>query len=388
MKNLSLVFVSFFCFVMFFGWATTPVTANASDWRTLFEDPKPGTFIANEAHGTGTRTFSEDGALVDLYDVNYPKRLTERSSKLIGHCYIIEGNGVDTPELIFTYKDGTKTGVIAKEINDNTTYVAGFFDPEKGEPESFFHSSGKGLESVLYQSLKDDFQSPGGELWGKSRFLREGNLYGFLQEEVYAKNPYQQSAPPPPPTSVIGVANIQYASPWAWTELDRAATMGLVTGRFSDPNFKGWILPVTRAEYCATAVLVYETANGTINDAKKFADTDNEDVGKMASLGIVNGFGNGEFAPNQAITRQEAAVINLRLFAAMTGGNSMMPTLVTPTPNFDDEVAPWATEAVRAVAGADLMKGLGDGTFGAESPYSVEACIITLYRLAILASQC
>lgn len=46
-----------------------------------------------------------------------------------------------------------------------------------------------------------------------------------------------------------------------------------------------------------------------------FTDTDNADVLLCASAGVVNGVGNGKFAPDKNITRQEAASMLHRLGA-------------------------------------------------------------------------
>ena len=63
----------------------------------------------------------------------------------------------------------------------------------------------------------------------------------------------------------------------------------------------------------ALAAAVYRTweKSGNVKSVDKatvsFSDTEDEDVLLCASLGVVNGVGNGKFAPQQQLTRQQAA---------------------------------------------------------------------------------
>ena len=57
--------------------------------------------------------------------------------------------------------------------------------------------------------------------------------------------------------------------------------------------------------------------SGNVKSVEKatvsFSDTKDEDVLLCASLGVVNGVGNGKFAPQQQLTRQQAASMLHRL---------------------------------------------------------------------------
>ena len=106
-------------------------------------------------------------------------------------------------------------------------------------------------------------------------------------------------------------------SAWAQSSVDAARAAGLVPSQV-DSAFE---TPITREDFCSLAAAVYrawdrENVLQTASTGKvSFTDTDNADVLLCASAGVVNGVGNGKFAPNKNITRQEAASMLHRLGA-------------------------------------------------------------------------
>ena len=106
-------------------------------------------------------------------------------------------------------------------------------------------------------------------------------------------------------------------SAWAQKSVDAARAAGLVPSQV-DSAFD---TPITREDFCSLAAAVYrawdrENVLQTASTGKvSFTDTDNADVLLCASAGVVNGVGNGKFAPDKNITRQEAASMLHRLGA-------------------------------------------------------------------------
>ena len=79
--------------------------------------------------------------------------------------------------------------------------------------------------------------------------------------------------------------------------------------------------------------------------------------------GIVRGVGNGKFEPNRMVTREEVAVILLR-YAQSTG--LPLPNVVNDAAlSFTDsaDIQPWAIEAVRSLHAAGIIRGMADNTF-------------------------
>lgn len=68
---------------------------------------------------------------------------------------------------------------------------------------------------------------------------------------------------------------------------------------------------ITRADFAAVAVKLYEALTGEtvqVGD-NPFTDTNNPNVLKAYSLGIVNGTSPTTFAPDALVTREQAAVM-------------------------------------------------------------------------------
>ena len=103
------------------------------------------------------------------------------------------------------------------------------------------------------------------------------------------------------------------ATHWAATAISYASQLGIVTG-YPSGEFKG-SNPVTRAEF--TAMIVRTLGMDTTGETDSFSDTRGHwadaYISALYSAGIVNGTGNGAFSPNQEITRAEMTAILTRL---------------------------------------------------------------------------
>ena len=133
---------------------------------------------------------------------------------------------------------------------------------------------------------------------------------------------------------------------------------------------------ITRAQFCAIATQLYETVTGkTLTASGSFDDTNDTNVLKMASIGVINGYGNGKFGPDDKLTRAQAATILTRLSEAlgkdMTEGN----------PQFTDIAANhWARTFVNKCYKAGIMLGTSDTTFSPNASYTIEQSIVTMVR--------
>lgn len=84
------------------------------------------------------------------------------------------------------------------------------------------------------------------------------------------------------------------------------------------------------------------------------------------------------FAPNDPITRQEAAVM-LRNTAKVLGAERPVSS-----PGFadQDKIADWAKDAVDFVFSAEIMGGVGNRQFDPEGTYTRQQAIMTILRLS------
>ena len=153
---------------------------------------------------------------------------------------------------------------------------------------------------------------------------------------------------------------------------------------------------ITRAEFCQLIVAFVESYSGqTISEylqqknvatsSATFTDTADSAVLAANALGIVNGYGEGTFRPNQTITRQEAATMLSRL-ANVVGLEEPNASSV----NFADlnSVPSWYLDGVEFVSalqdptnGKRVMGGVGNNKFSPTGSYTREQSIMTLIRL-------
>ncbi|MCL2368924.1 MAG: S-layer homology domain-containing protein, partial [Oscillospiraceae bacterium] len=114
---------------------------------------------------------------------------------------------------------------------------------------------------------------------------------------------------------VVAFANSQL-SEWAVEYVDRALERGLIPQHLQSQ----YTQPITRAEFAALAVTLYEFWSGEIIGRIPFDDTDDINVEKAAYIGVVNGVGDHRFAPDNQLTREQAATMLARLVDAMEEG--------------------------------------------------------------------
>ena len=94
-----------------------------------------------------------------------------------------------------------------------------------------------------------------------------------------------------------------------------------------------------------------------------FADVDNsqwyaEGVAWAASQGIIGGYGDGRFGPNDNITREQLAVILWRYAGSPAATNTELQF------NDTDEISGYALEALRWAVENGIINGYGDGRLG------------------------
>jgi len=98
---------------------------------------------------------------------------------------------------------------------------------------------------------------------------------------------------------------------------------------------------------------------------------------KMGYLGVVTGVGNGNFNPNGMLTREQAAVMIVRLSDAI--GQPLQPSASTFADNA--QISSWAVDAVGQMQATGIMGGVGDNNFAPQGDYTREQSIITILRL-------
>ncbi|MGI5962295.1 MAG: S-layer homology domain-containing protein [Lawsonibacter sp.] len=176
------------------------------------------------------------------------------------------------------------------------------------------------------------------------------------------------------PGQVVPTDPEDIPSSWAERRVEQAITAGIVPVSLQGKYTR----TITRGEFCALGVALYEKVTGSaITGRQTFLDTTDPNVEKLASLGVVSGVGDGRFAPNQKLQREQAALMLVKLAQVM--GKPLPAHAAT----FGDraKISAWAVDAVGQVQGSGIMSGTGNNLFSPTGSYTREQSIVTMQRL-------
>lgn len=179
-----------------------------------------------------------------------------------------------------------------------------------------------------------------------------------------------------------GAASTQ-PSNWAQEAVQTAQEAGLVPEILNT----SYDAAITRSEFCSLAASLYRIweTSGQLKDitpdSASFTDCTDEDVLLCASIGVVNGVGDGRFAPDALIQRQEAASMLHRLAALRTdyvdSTKNKMPHVFADGEN----IRSWARSDVYWACNSGVMTGTGNNAFQPTGQYTREQSIVTILRL-------
>ncbi len=182
---------------------------------------------------------------------------------------------------------------------------------------------------------------------------------------------------------------VSTASGWAEPYILENEAMGVVTNDLSED----WTRAITREEFCGALIkalayyLDYDidaffeyVRNAEITDNSiAFTDCDNEFVLLAAGMKIVDGKGEGKFAPSDSITREEAAVMLTR------SRKICLDVYIRDYSDklFDDDfdISEWAKNAVRHMKETGVMQGVDEKSFDPKGTYTCEQAMATFTRL-------
>ena len=166
-------------------------------------------------------------------------------------------------------------------------------------------------------------------------------------------------------------------SDWAVSDVKKAEALN-ITEKGKVYRYR---MSITREEFCE---LIYNYCYNVIKEVdtvtgeNKFTDTTNSKIIRLNAMGIINGKTETEFAPNDLLTREEAAVILNRMV------NKTIPVPVTEMYfNFDDEssISGWASDSIQVMCNMGVMNGVGNNKFAPKETYTTEQAIATIVRV-------
>ena len=245
----------------------------------------------------------------------------------------------------------TATGITAQMVT--TMAFAGIF--EKGEGH---HSGSSGHYDWDYL--------PAGN---STREFRIPNKNGEFEVRLYTTtgNENAQTLVMSVPFTVSGATG----SAWAQGELEKANELGLIPDSLKGADLTK---PITRAEFAAVAVKVFENLSGTKTTpsaANTFTDTKDSEVLKAHNTGLMVGVSDDKFDPNALLNREQAATALTRVlkrayipgWTFATDGQFTL-NFTKPAAFADDaDISAWAKDSVYFMAANELIKGIGDNKF-------------------------
>ena len=145
---------------------------------------------------------------------------------------------------------------------------------------------------------------------------------------------------------------------WAKTDIEKWSSKGIING-YSDGTFR----PnnnITRAEFVAIMTRLFGYIDKT---ASKFPDVKSSGwyydyVAKAYDAGIIQGYSDGTFKPDQKISREQAAVIINRAFAFETVSKNEYSKF-----NDSAKISTWARDAVSSLTEKGIIQGRPGNVF-------------------------
>ena len=175
----------------------------------------------------------------------------------------------------------------------------------------------------------------------------------------------------PPTPEPVSVSLNDISGHWAQAAIRELVAAGAIKG-YPDGSFRPDQI-ITRAEFATVLVKALELP---VNNSKAFADTTGHWAGEAISTayaaGIISGYNNQSFGPDDPITREQMAVMVVRALRLSNVRGSV---------SFADsgKISPWAKEAVAAAYESQLISGYPDKTFrpGNQASRAEAVAIIT-----------
>ncbi len=220
----------------------------------------------------------------------------------------------------------------------------------------------------------------------------DGTLWGFGTNSSgeLGLGSFDYESHPTPISLMDNVAipgtEASFPSSWANSDIQYAKQEGLLPVSLQS-RYQSHI---KREEFIALIVRLIEKKTGqtleqVVEDrglipAEPFLDTDDPDILRIAATGIINGVGGGKFDPSGLITREQAALI-LTNTARFLDVDSRIDSYSGPLFADDKQLSQWAKEAVYYCLQNNIMRGIGDNSFGPKTYYSREMSMSTIVRL-------
>ena len=237
-----------------------------------------------------------------------------------------------------------KTGNFNKPVTITITFDKSKVDTNKYDI-SICYLSEKDNKWIPLENVKVDL--PAGKVSGETKHFTKFAIIATEKAEVKKEEPA-----PVEPGKVVNLSDIK--DHWAEKTIAELVASGAIGG-YPDGTFKP-DQGISRAEFATIVVKAFQLPEKT---GKVFEDTANHwaknFIATAAANGIVSGYSDTTFGPNDHITREQMAVMIVKAAKLVESqGKTFVDT---------DTVSDWAKNAVVTASGKNIMSGYPDNTF-------------------------
>jgi hypothetical protein len=180
-----------------------------------------------------------------------------------------------------------------------------------------------------------------------------GQVKHFTKFAILGKSKPAPVKPVTPTTPKVTLTDI--SGHWAQANIQKLVEAGAISG-YPDKTFKP-DANITRAEFAVTLVKALKLAP---KNGKVFTDTADhwakDSIATAQAYGIISGYSDTEFGPDDKITREQMAVMITK--AANLAAKDNVKTFTDSA-----KVSAWAEDAVAAASSNGIISGYPDGSF-------------------------
>jgi len=166
-------------------------------------------------------------------------------------------------------------------------------------------------------------------------------------------------------------------SDWAKESVDKAKSLNII----NDDVVYSYRMSITREKFCEIIYNYCSIVGELVVDDGHivFKDTDNVKVQILNAMGIINGKSSTEFAPNDLLTREEAATILFRMIDAVHPDWAAHQVYY----DFEDaaDISDWAMDSIQTICNMGVIEGVGNKKFAPKDTFTTEQAIATIVRV-------
>lgn len=165
-------------------------------------------------------------------------------------------------------------------------------------------------------------------------------------------------------------------TPSSWA-VDSIAALSFIPSLGVEKLENNYQQNITRGEFAYLSVKLYEYLTGQeiLDGIKCFKDTAEEWVLKAKRAGLISGYSDQTFRPDDSIIREEIATMFVNVF---TASDALYKDSPSDPFSDDDKISDWAKKAVYTAKANSIISGIGDSIFNPSGLVTHEQALVML----------